>query len=74
MEEDSIFLEVEVWEMSDGTDTQGFLKLTKRHIVEFEFHDIVSTDLEQFTPENILFELEFSSNQQRQEQGFFKVV
>ena len=71
---DSIVLEVEAWEMTDEVDAQGYFKLTKRRTVGFEFHDIVSTDLEQFIPENILFELGFSSDGERQEQGFFKVV
>ena len=71
---DSIILEVEVWEMTDEVDAQGYFKLTQRHNVGFEFQDIVSTDLEQFMPENILFELGFSPDEERLEQGFFSVV
>jgi len=71
---ESIILEVEAWEMTDEVDAQGHFKLTKRHAVGFEFQDIVSTDLDQFIPENILFELGLSSEEERQEQGFFTVV
>lgn len=71
---ESIILEVEAWEMTDEVDAQGYFKLTKRHDVGFEFQDIVSTDLDEFIPENILFELGLSSDEERQEQGFFTVV
>ena len=60
--------------MTDEVDDQGYFKLIKRHTVGFEFTDIVSTDLEQFIPENILFELEFSTEEERQGQGFFRVA
>lgn len=70
----SIILEVEAGEMSDEVDAQGYFRLTKSHIVGFEFRDIVSTDLEHFIPENLLFELEFSSEEERQRQGIFRVV
>jgi len=71
---ESIVLEVEAWEMTNEVDAQGYFKLTKRHAVGLEFQDIVSTDLEQFIPENILFEIGLSSDEERQEQGFFTVV
>ncbi|MBK1790201.1 Imm50 family immunity protein [Persicirhabdus sediminis] len=72
--DDLIKLEVEAWEMTDEVDDQGYFKLIKRHTVGFEFTDIVSTDLEQFIPENILFELGFSTEEERQGQGFFGVT
>lgn len=71
---ESIILEVEAWEMTDEVDAQGYFKLTKRHAVGFKFQDIVSTNLEQFIPDNILFELSLSSDEEHQEQGFFTVV
>jgi hypothetical protein len=71
---ESIILEVEAWEVTDEVDAQGHFKLTKRHAVGFEFQEIVSTDLDQFIPENVLFELGLSSEEERQEQGFFTVV
>ena len=74
VDSDSITLEVEAWEMTDEVDAQGYFKLTKRHTVGFEFHDIVSTDLERFIPENILFELGFSPDEEYLEQKFFTVV
>jgi len=69
-----IVLEVEAWKTTNEVDAQGYFKLTKRHAVGLEFQDIVSTALEKFIPENILFELGLSSDEEREEQGFFRVV
>ena len=51
---ESIILELEAWEMTDEVDAQGYFKLTKRHAVGLEFHDIVSIDLEQFAQRHLL--------------------
>ncbi len=59
--------------MTNEVDAKGYFKLSKKHVIGFEFREIVSTDLDQFIPENILFELLFSSEDDQRSHGFFKV-
>jgi len=68
-----IELEIEGWEMTNEVDAQGFYILTKRHVIGFEFREIVSTELEQFIPENILFELSFSTEDFQRSHSCFTV-
>lgn len=58
---DEIELHLEAWEMTPEVDSRGYFVLTKRHHIGFRFSGIVSTQLESFLPENILYELGFSS-------------
>ena len=68
-----IELEIEAWEMTNEVDAQEYYILTKRHVIGFEFREIVSTDLGQFIPENILFELSFSPVDFQRSHGYFTV-
>jgi len=70
---DLIELEIEAWEMTSEVDANGYFKLTKRHEIGFAFRGIVATELEQFIPQNILFELLFSPEEEHALNGHFTV-
>ena len=72
-ENGSIELEVKAWEMTSEKDDDGYFKLIKKHRIRFRFSGIISTDLGNFTPENILFKLGFSSSANRDSNGQFSV-
>jgi hypothetical protein len=69
----SIELEVEAWEMTSELDERGYFRRHKKHHIGFRFSGLVSTELADFIPDNILFELAFSSNEDCRSQGFFRV-
>lgn len=68
-----IGLTLRAHEMTPETDARGYFKLTKHHRVEFVFDGISNADLSQFLPENILFELRFSSLEEFTASGKFTV-
>src|SRR5690242_8169929 len=62
------------WEMTPEVDERGYLKLIKHHLVRFRFGEISDTDLERFTSMgNILFELRFSTPEESEHSGKFRV-
>lgn len=58
---DVIELEVEAGEMTSEVDARGYHVIAKQCVVVFRFTGIIARELDQFMPENILFELGFSS-------------
>jgi hypothetical protein len=70
---DEIFFELKAWEMTNKTDSDGYFILTKRHDIGFRFCDIISKNLEDFIPENIIDLLGFSSSEEFDKQGVFTV-
>ena len=71
---DVIELEVETGEMTSEVDAQGYYVIAKRCLVAFRFTGILARELDQFMPENILFELGFSSFADLAMNGYFEVV
>lgn len=71
---DVIELEVEAGEMTSEVDAQGYYVIAKRCLVAFRFTAIIATELDVFLPENILFELGFSSVADLAMNGSFEVV
>jgi hypothetical protein len=71
---ETIELEVATWEMTSEVDSRGYFVLTKRNEIGFRFSGIVATELDDFIPENILFNLGFSSVADCQRNGQFLVV
>ncbi len=70
---DSITLALHAWEMTSQTDDRGYFILHKHHIVRFAFGGVTHTDLAQFIPGNILFELVCSSCSEFETAGHFTV-
>jgi hypothetical protein len=68
-----IELQLEAWEMTSELDAHGYFVLTKKHEIGFRFSGISSTELDSFIPENILFEMAFSSVADYQSTGQFHV-
>lgn len=66
-------LQVEAWEMTSEVDSRGYFVLIKRHEIGFRFAGISSAELDDFTPDNILFELGFSPIAHFQSTGQFHV-
>lgn len=66
-------LQVEAWEMTSEVDSRGYFVLTKRHEIGFRFAGISSAELDDFIPDNILFELGFSPVAHFQSTGQFQV-
>jgi hypothetical protein len=62
------------FETTPEVDERGYLKLIKHHLVRFMFHEISDADLDQFMKfGNVLFELGFSTTQEFESAGKFKV-
>lgn len=59
--------------MTPETDERGYFILAKKHRIGFRFSQLQSTDLSNFDPANILFELGFSSAEDYESQGWFSV-
>ena len=66
-------LQVEAWEMTSEVDSRGYFVLTKRHEIGFRFAGIGFAELDDFIPNNILFELAFSPVAHYQSTGQFQV-
>lgn len=71
---DVIEIEVETGEMTSEVDAQGYYVIAKRCLVAFRFTGILARELDQFLPENILFELGFSTVADLAMNGYFEVV
>jgi Immunity protein 50 len=62
------------WEMTSEVDERGYFKSIKHHLIQFAFREISDADLERFTSMgNILFELGFSTAEEFEANGKFKV-
>src|SRR5258708_26114252 len=62
------------WEMTAEVDERGYFKLIKHHLIQFAFREISDADLERFTSMgNILFELGFSTPEEFEASGKFRV-
>jgi hypothetical protein len=70
----SVELLIHGWEMTGVVDERGYYKLVKHHLVKFMFRDITEADLNKFIPDNILFELGFSSTEEFKTNGTFRVT
>ncbi|MDB6120264.1 MAG: hypothetical protein JWO08_4045 [Verrucomicrobiaceae bacterium] len=71
---DSLELLLHWWVMTNAVDEKGFYILEKHHLVRLGFEGITDAELDQFTPENILFELGLSSPEEFAAEGKFRVV
>src|SRR5580658_2723799 len=58
---ESITLAIHAWESTSQTDEKGYYILHKHHIIRFAFRGVTKTDIAHFIPQNILFQLVFSS-------------
>ncbi|MDB6067867.1 MAG: hypothetical protein JWR26_4075 [Pedosphaera sp.] len=61
------------WKMTGVVDDRGYHEMSKHHLVRFSFRDISDEDLSSFIPENILFDLGFSGQEEFAAAGKFKV-
>ena len=57
--EGKVDLSLICWKGTSEVDDKGYFKRTKEHQIRFLFKGIVAANLEQFSPDNILFELGF---------------
>jgi hypothetical protein len=61
-------------EMTAEVDDRGYFKSIKHHLIKFAFREISDADLERFTSMgNILFELRFSTPEEFEASGKFRV-
>jgi len=73
VDSDTIQLEVKAWEMTSEVDAKGYFVLTKKHNIGFIFTGLVSTELDAFIPENILYDLGFTPLDEHNSQGYFNI-
>jgi hypothetical protein len=59
--------------MTREVDSRGYFVLTKKHEIGFRFSGIATAELDDFIPNNILFELAFSPVAHQQTTGQFQV-
>ncbi len=71
---DSLELLLHWWRMTNAVDEKGFFILEKHHLVRLGFEGITDADLDHFTPQNILYELGFSSPEEFAKEGKFWVM
>jgi hypothetical protein len=70
----AVDLTVHGWEMTADVDERGFFRLIKHHLISFVFLGISDAELDQFDPENILLGLSFSSLEELDADGRFRVT
>jgi hypothetical protein len=70
---DHIELDLEAWEMTPEVDSRGYFVLTKRHEIGFRFSRILTAEMNQFSSENTLLEMEFSPVSDYDSRGVFDV-
>jgi hypothetical protein len=70
---DHIELDLEAWEMTPEVDSRGYFVLTKRHEIGFRFSRILTAEMNQFSLENTLLEVEFSPASDYDSRGVFNV-
>jgi len=61
-------------DMTDIVDKRGYFELCKHHLIRFVFRGVFDADLDHFTPDNILFALDFSTPEAFKADWQFKVT
>ena len=61
------------WEMESETDSAGHYKLTKHHLIDFQFDSVDAVALNHFNHQNVLFELVIEKIENPNDHALIKV-